>query len=121
MAVVLGITVVSAAGIRFSSGSGRDKSVVTAIRYSDSVRFAVPNDQVAILRATVFDLGGKRLFDPRLVMENALDWAMTTGAGERAAHGVYVYVITAWDAQGELVKSQVGEPSLLLNYAYSKI
>jgi len=73
------------------------------------VRFVVQNEQVSILRAEVFDLGGKRLFDSGPVMGNALDWAMTTESGERASHGVYLYVITAWDSQGQLVKSQVGK------------
>ncbi len=39
---------------------------------------------------------------------------MTTEAGERVAHGVYLYVITAWDSQGQLVKSQVGKLALVL-------
>jgi hypothetical protein len=63
LAVVLGIAVASVAGITFSSSSAGDKGVVTAIRYSDAVRFTVQNDQVEILRAEVFDLAGKRLFD----------------------------------------------------------
>jgi len=54
-------------------------------------------------------------------MGNALDWAMTTESGDRVAHGVYLYVITAWDSRGELVKSQVGKSSFSLNYAHSRI
>jgi hypothetical protein len=73
---------------------------------------------MAILRAEVFDLGGKRLFDSGPVIGNALDWAMTTEAGERAAHGVYLYVITAWDSQGELVKSQVGKLAKARDLSY---
>ena len=73
------------------------------------VRFAVQNEQVAVLRAEVFNLAGKQLFDSGPTMGDTLDWAMTTEAGERVAHGVYLYVITAWDSQGQLVKSQVGK------------
>jgi len=47
-------------------------TVVTAIRYSDAVRFTVKNDKVAVLRAEVFDLGGKRLFDSGPVMAIAV-------------------------------------------------
>ncbi|NIR18128.1 MAG: hypothetical protein GWN86_31230, partial [Desulfobacterales bacterium] len=63
--------------------------------------------------AEVFDLGGKRLFDSGPTMGNALDWAMTTEAGERVAYGVYLYVVTAWDSGGELLKSQVGKLALV--------
>jgi len=63
LAVVLGITVASVAGITFSSSPAGDKSAVTAIRYSDVVRFTVQNEKVAVLRAEVFNLSGKRLFD----------------------------------------------------------
>ena len=34
------------------------------------------------MRTEVFDLGGKRLFDSGPVLGNALDWPMTTEAGE---------------------------------------
>jgi len=63
LVVVLAIAVASVAGITFSSNSAGGKGVVTAIRYADAVRFMVQNEKVEILRAEVFDLGGKRLFD----------------------------------------------------------
>jgi hypothetical protein len=85
LAVVLGIAVASVAGITFSSTES--KGAVTAVRYSDVVRFTVQNEKVEILRAEVFDLAGKRLFDSGPTMGNALDWAMTTEAGERVAQG----------------------------------
>ena len=71
LVVVLGLAIASVAGITFSSSSGGDKGVVTAIRYSDVVRFVVQSDKVAVMRAEVFDLGGKRLFDSGSVMGNA--------------------------------------------------
>ena len=63
LVVVLAIAIASVAGVTFSSSSGGDRVVVTAIRYSDAVRFTVQNEKVSILRAEVFDLAGKRLFD----------------------------------------------------------
>jgi len=94
-------------GLVISQAAGG--SSIQATVYDDAVRFAVQNEKVAVLRAEVFNLSGKRLFDSGPVMGNALDWPMTTEAGERVAHGVYLYVITAWDSGGELVKSQVGK------------
>ena len=54
--------------------------------YEDAVRFTIENGKAALLRAEVFDLGGKRLFDSGPTMGNALDWAMTTESGDRVAH-----------------------------------
>ena len=76
------------------------QSGVRALVYNDAVRFMVQNEKVALLRAEVFDLGGKRLFDSGPVMGNALDWNMSSESGERVAYGVYLYVITAWAPKG---------------------
>ena len=54
------------------------------------MRFAAQNDQVEIVRAEVFDLAGKWLFDSGPVMGNALDWAMITESGKRVDHKVYL-------------------------------
>ena len=72
LVVVLSIAVASVAGITFSSNSAGDNGVVTAIRYSDAVRFAVQDEKVAVMRAEVFDLGGKRLYDSGPVMAIAV-------------------------------------------------
>ena len=48
-------------GLVISQAAG--KSGVQAAVYDDVVRFTVQNEKVAILRAEVFDLAGKRLFD----------------------------------------------------------
>ncbi|MCD5417750.1 hypothetical protein LR021_05315 [Candidatus Bipolaricaulota bacterium] len=67
-----------------------------ALNYDDRVRFVVEGANIEILRAEVFDLAGRRLFDSEPVSGNTLDWAMTTEAGEQVAYGVYLYVITPW-------------------------
>jgi len=54
------------------------------------VRFAVQNEKVAVMRAEVFNLAGKRLFDSGPVQGNALDWNMSSESGERVAYGVYL-------------------------------
>ena len=92
---------------------GQNGVSVKALNYDDRVRFVIENEKASILRAEVFDLAGKRLFDSGPTMGNALDWDMSSESGERIAHGVYLYVITAWDSQGELLKSQVGKLALV--------
>ena len=85
LVVVLVLAIASVAGITFSSSSAGGKGVVTAIRYSDAVRFTVQNEKVSIVRAEVFNLSGKRLFDSGPVQGNALDWNMSTEAGGQAS------------------------------------
>jgi len=88
VAAVLVALLTAVGGLVISQAAGGQGGIRATV-YNDAVRFVVQNEQVSILRAEVFDLGGKRLFDSGPVMGNALDWAMTTEAGERAAHGVY--------------------------------
>jgi hypothetical protein len=103
VAAVLIALLTAVGGLVISQAAGG--SDIQATVYDDAVRFTVQNDRVEILRAEVFDLSGKHLFDSGPTMGNALDWNMTTEAGERVAHGVYLYVITAWDSGGELLRS----------------
>jgi len=92
---LLGLVMVLAAllagtGSWVASQAAGGGSGIQATVYDDAVCFTVQNEQVALLRAEVFDLGGKRLFDSGPVMGNALDWNMSSESGERVAHGVYL-------------------------------
>jgi len=83
LAAVLIALLTAVGGLVISQAAGG--SGIQATVYNDAVRFAIQNEKVAVLRAEVFDLAGKRLFDSGPTMGNALDWAMTTEAGERVA------------------------------------
>jgi len=118
VAAVLIALLTAVGGLVISQAAG-GQSGIQALIYNDVVRFTVQNEQVSILRAEVFDLSGKRLFDSGPVQGNALDWNMSSESGERVAHGVYLYVITAWDSRGELVKSQVSKLALTKPLSYA--
>jgi len=89
VAVALVALLTAVGGLVISQAAG-GQSGIQATVYDDAVRFTAQNEKVEILRAEVFDLGGKRLFDSGPVMGNALDWNMSTESGERVAHGVYL-------------------------------
>jgi len=89
VAAVLVALLTAVGGLVISQAAGGGSGIQATV-YDDAVRFTIQSEQVAILRAEVFNLAGKRMFDSGPVMGNALDWAMTTEAGERAAHGVYL-------------------------------
>jgi hypothetical protein len=73
---------------------------VQATVYDDAVRLTVQNDQVEILRAEVFNLGGKRLFDSGPTMGDALDWVVATESGEQMAHGIFAQFFSNAALQG---------------------
>lgn len=62
------------------------QSRIRALVYNDVVRFSIQNEKVALLRAEVFDLAGKRLFDSqpleRASMIKLCKLQIQTGDGE---------------------------------------
>lgn len=106
--VLLGVT-----GSWVTSQPAGARDGVRVLVYNDVIRFSVQSDGVEILRSEIFDLGGRQVFDSGPMMRSTLDWSMTSATGERVAHGIYLYVITAWNDQGEMVKSQVGKLALV--------
>lgn len=76
---------------------------------SSKIQFTVPGEKVAFVRVEVFDEARERIFDSGPYEGLELDWDLTTGSGELAEPGVYVYVVQAWDAAGNVLRSQVGK------------
>jgi len=71
MVVVALIALLTAVGGLVISQAAGGGSGIQATVYNDAVRFTAQNEKVSILRAEVFDLGGKRLFDFGLFMGRA--------------------------------------------------
>lgn len=61
------ITLLTVGGLMIFQAAG-GQSGIQATVYNNAVRFTVQNEKVAILRAEVFNLSGKRLFDSGPVM-----------------------------------------------------
>ena len=62
------VAMVAAVLISQAAGGGSIQATV----YDDAVRFTVQNEKVAVMRAEVFNLSGKRLFDSGPVMAIAV-------------------------------------------------
>jgi len=62
VAAVLIALLTAVGGLVISQAAGGGSGIQATV-YDDAVRFAVQNEKVAILRAEVFNLAGKRLFD----------------------------------------------------------
>ncbi|NIR18125.1 MAG: hypothetical protein GWN86_31215 [Desulfobacterales bacterium] len=65
VAAVLVALLAATGGLVVSLAAGGQPEV-KALSYDDRVRFMVEGEKVSILRAEVFNLAGKRLFDPGL-------------------------------------------------------
>lgn len=70
LSAVLIALLTAVGGLVISQAAGGGSGIQATV-YDDAVRFAVQNEKVAVLRAEVFDLAGKRLFDSGPVMGNA--------------------------------------------------
>ena len=103
---------VSTGGWVFTQAAGRGETL-QILTYDNLVRFVIREQGASILRVEVFDPSGKRLYDSGPSLGNTLDWPLITNNGNRVAHGVYLYVVSAWDDQGELLKSRVGKLALV--------
>jgi hypothetical protein len=62
LAVVLVALVTATGGLVISHAAGGGSEIQATV-YDDAVRFTVQNEKVAVLRAEVLNLAGKRLFD----------------------------------------------------------
>jgi len=62
VAVVLVVLLTATGGLVISQAAA-GRTDIRALLYNDVVRFTIENGKVALLRAEVFDLSGKRLFD----------------------------------------------------------
>jgi len=62
---------------------------------------------VAEIKADIYDLSGRLVYDSGFVTGNELAWHLDNGYGETVANGVYLYVVTVKGYAGEVVRSEV--------------
>ena len=75
------VALLTAVGGLVVSQAASGQSGVQVSLYQDLVRFAVQDQQASILRAEIFNLGGRRIFDSGPTLGSVLDWRMATSAG----------------------------------------
>ena len=75
-AVLLAL-ILSTGGWVFTQAAGRGETL-QILAYDNLVRFVVQDQQASILRAEIFNLGGRRIFDSGPTLGSVLDWRMTT-------------------------------------------
>ncbi len=77
------------------------------------VSVATPNPpgatgvEIVAVRLQIYSLSGQTVYDSGFQPRLTLQWNLQTQRGDVAANGVYLYVVTAKDAQGRLMRSPV--------------
>ncbi len=64
-------------------------------------------DAIEGVRLQIYSLSGRVIYDSGFQPRLTLQWNLQTQRGDVAANGVYLYVVTAKDAQGRLMRSPV--------------
>jgi hypothetical protein len=71
------------------------------ISYADAVRFVAHGEEIVRLRVQIYDLAGHELLDSGFVPGAALEWRLADAQGSPVANGVYLFVATVADGQGQ--------------------
>lgn len=72
----------------------------------DSVTFTVKGEGVQAINVEIFDLSGRRVFESGFV-GNGFRWNLQNNKGRLLANGVYTYIITIRNFNGEVFTSKV--------------
>jgi hypothetical protein len=75
-------------------------------------RFAVLGRGIRSIEVEIYDLQGRRALDSGRVA-NGFAWRGLNTQGQRLANGVYLYVVTVYGANGEILHSEVRKLVLL--------
>jgi len=81
-------------------------SPVTLRAGSRALTFAVSGQGIASLGVEIFNLNGEKIFAQETA-GTQLTWNLLTADGRPVANGVYLYVVTIQDANGQILRSEV--------------
>lgn len=87
----------------------KDNRPLMATWSAEGIRFITPLKGASALRVEVFDLQGVRLFDSGPIFNHSVDWRLTDQSGTPVARGVYLYVATIWNDQGQEIGRKLGK------------
>ena len=96
----------------FIPSRGSSNSVVKAQQLGESLYLMVQAQNVAALEIQVFNAQGQSVF--KSASEGRLlRWNMKSSSGSTLANGVYIYVVRAYDAEGNVVSSSIHKIGLI--------
>lgn len=81
-------------------------SFVTPRLNMDGVTFSLQGLGIQSAWVQVFDLFGKQVFDSRAIPSQALRWNWLDANGARPANGIYLYVVTIWGNDDQVLRTK---------------
>jgi hypothetical protein len=75
----------------------------SALGYTFTLQSLSPSNPAASVKLEVYTLQGRKIFQTAWQKSRQLRWNLRTTSGQRAANGVYLYVVSVKDAQGRVV------------------
>lgn len=81
--------------------SSAQQSLITVLSYQDLVRFQIQKAGIEAAQVQIYDLSGNTIYQTGWSPGPTLDWPLITQGGKRVANGVFLYVITTKNAQGQ--------------------
>jgi hypothetical protein len=88
-------------GLVLPAAAGNGSVEMQVISYADAVRFVAHGEEIVRLRVQIYDLAGHELLDSGFVPGAALEWRLADAQGSPVANGVYLFVATVADGQGQ--------------------
>jgi hypothetical protein len=88
-------------GVGLPAAAGNGSVEMQVISYADAVRFVAQGEEIVRLRVQIYDLAGHELLDSGFVPGAALEWRLADAQGSPVANGVYLFVATVADGQGQ--------------------
>jgi uncharacterized repeat protein (TIGR01451 family)/fimbrial isopeptide formation D2 family protein len=79
---------------------------IHALATKGNVRFTVTGEGIKDMDVQIYDLKGRSLYSSGW-QKNGWTWALQSDAGNRVAHGVYLYTIRVRGTKGETAKLQI--------------
>jgi hypothetical protein len=78
-------------------------------KWQNKIEFRTSIERPEAIKVEVYDLSGRIIFISDWTEGNRLEWHLEDSLGKAVANGIYLYMITARDSMGRLIKSDVAK------------
>lgn len=97
-----------------SSNDGAIRVLPNPVRETNTAHFSVEGHGVRNLWVRIFDLSGRELLDSGIIVGDTFAWHLNAQDGSLVPDGIYLYVVIARGANGEIIQTKIGHFAVLL-------
>lgn len=96
---------ISQSSVRTAVAS-KEASIALRSNGDRGVIFEVSGEDVTSLGVVIYDLNGHQIFTQETSGARIL-WKLRSSTGQRVANGVYFYIVTTRDTEGQIVRNEI--------------